>query len=251
MDLLIDDMGEGHAEAYVARPGTTGGDVPGVLLFMDAIGLRPRIRDLAARIADWGYVVLAPNLFHRSGTAEETSPTTDLRLPGERERFFEQVRPRMTALTTELSRRDTERYLDALLELPGVDADAPVGVVGYCMGVRLALRAAGDHPTRVGAVGGFHGGGLVTDAPDSPHRSLATLRAGVLLRHADHDASMPPEAMATLAETARAHGVDLDQDVYPDAPHGYSMADTSMYDESAAERHFEELRRHLDRHLKA
>ena len=169
----------------------------------------------------------------------------------ERERYFEQLRPRLAALTPELSRRDSERYLDTLVSLPGVDAASPVGVVGYCMGVRLALRAAGDRPTEVGAVAGLHGGDLVTDAPDSPHLSLASLRAAVLLRHADEDPSMSPEAMATIAETAREHGVYLDQDVYAGAHHGYSMADTSVYDESAAERHFEELRSHLDRHLKA
>jgi carboxymethylenebutenolidase len=249
MDLTI-EMDDGRAEAWVARPRSAARDVPGVLLFMDAIGLRPQIRRMADRIAEWGYVVLAPNLFHRSGTAEETSPTTDLRLPGERERYFEQLRPRLAALTPELSRRDSERYLDTLVSLPGVDAASPVGVVGYCMGVRLALRAAGDRPTEVGAVGGFHGGDLVTDAPDSPHLSLESMRAGVLLRHGDQDPSMPPEAMATIADMARAHGVDLDQDVYAGAPHGYSMADSSKYDEGAAERHFEELRRHLDRHLK-
>ncbi|MEH3069085.1 MAG: dienelactone hydrolase family protein, partial [Aeromicrobium erythreum] len=99
-------------------------------------------------------------------------------------------------------------------------------------------------------VGGFHGGGLVTDQPDSPHLGLTTATARVLLRHADGDASMPPEHQQVIAETAAEHGVALDQGVYPGAPHGYSMADTSMYDEQAAERHATELRELLDSTLR-
>ena len=246
-ELTIDGP-DGPIEAWVATP-PDGGPAPGVLLVMDAIGLRPQIRAMADRFASWGYVVLAPNVFHRSGTAAETSPTTDLREPGAREAFFESVGPRMAALTPELSRQDTALYLDVLQGRDDV-ADGPVGVVGYCMGVRIALRAAGDHPERVAAVGGFHGGGLVTDQPDSPHLGLTTATARVLLRHADGDASMPPEHQQVIAETAAEHGVALDQGVYPGAPHGYSMADTAMYDEQAAERHATELRELLDSTLR-
>lgn len=235
---------DGPLEAWVATaPG--GGPAPGVLLVMDAIGLRPQIHHLADRFASWGYTVLAPNVFHRSGTAAETSPTTDLREPGAREAFFEDVWPRMETLTPERYRQDMGVYLDVLQARDDV-APGPVGVVGYCMGVRLALRTAGDHPDRVAAVGGFHGGGLVTGDADSPHLGLATTRAVVLLRHADDDPSMPPHAQDAIAALAAEHGVALDQAVYEGAPHGYSMADTSMYDERAARRHEEELRALLD-----
>lgn len=215
-------MPDGHAEAWVARPENTERALPGVVLFMDAFGLRPQIREMAQRIADWGYVVMAPNVFHRSGAVDEIAPTADLREPEERDRFLGQAVPRMNDLTPELSRADTDRYLEALAELPGVADGAPVGVIGYCMGARLALRAAGDHPDRVGAVGGFHGGGLVTEDPDSPHRSLASTRAAVLLRHADDDPSMPAEGMETITSLAEDSGVELDQCVYPGAPHGYT-----------------------------
>ena len=238
----------GEIEAWLARPDGAGGEFPGVLLYMDAIGLRPQIRQMADRIASWGYTVLAPNTFHRSGSADETSPHEDLREPGARERFFAGAVPRMNALTSDLSRSDTAAYLDALKSADGV-VDGPVGVVGYCMGVRLALRAAGDHPDSVAAVGGFHGGGLVTDDADSPHLWLGSAKAHLLLRHADQDRSMTPEQMDVLADAARAAGLDFDQDVYRGAPHGYSMADTSMYDPQAAERHFEELRAHFAAHL--
>ncbi|UVE93911.1 dienelactone hydrolase family protein [Dietzia sp. B32] len=248
VDLSI-DTADGNAEAFVSRPGSADRDLPGVLLFPDIFVLRPQIRAMADRIASWGYVVLAPNVFYRSGTADDLAPTVDLREPGERDRYIETAFPRMAALTSERSRADTAAYLDALLALPGVSVGAGVGVVGYCMGARLALRAGGDHPDRVAAVAGFHGGGLATDDPDSPHLGLATTRAAVLLRHADDDPSMPREGMDVIASLARESGVPLDQDVYPGAPHGYSMADTSMYDATAAERHFEDLREHLARRL--
>ena len=245
-DLRI-DTADGTAEAFVSRPGAADRDLPGVLLFPDIFGPRPRIHAMADRIASWGYVVLVPNVFYRAGTVAELAPTTDLREPGERDAYLETAVPRMNALTSQLSRLDTAAYLEALTSLPGVAGD--VGVIGYCMGARLALRAGGDHPDLVAAVGGFHGGGLVTEEPDSPHRSLATTRAAVLLRHADDDPSMPPEGMDAITSLARESGVALDQAGYPGAPHGYSMADTSMYDEAAAERHFEDLREHLARRL--
>src|SRR5699024_9377526 len=138
------ETGDGLAEAWVARPEDTERALPGVLLFMDAFGLRPQIREMAQRIADGGYVVLAPNVFHRSGSVEEIAPTADLREPEGRDRALEQAIPRMNELTPGLSRADTTRYLEALAELPGVAGDAPVGVIGYCMGARLALRAGGD-----------------------------------------------------------------------------------------------------------
>src|SRR3954452_23157398 len=166
----------GTAEAYVARPvATTGSEHPGVLFFMDAIGLRPRIAEMAQRIADWGYVVLAPNVFHRDGTAEDLAPTADLREPGERERYFKGAMQRVHALTADKAERDIPAYLQALRGLPGVEIGA-VGTTGYCMGARLALRSAALDPEVV-AVGGFHGGGLVTDADDSPHLGLSKARA--------------------------------------------------------------------------
>lgn len=236
---------DGPIEAWVATPPTGRGPWPGVLMVMDAIGLRPQIHEMAGRFAAWGYVVLAPNVFHHFGAAAETSPDGDLREPGAREAFFEQAMPRVGALTPDLSRPDTALFLDVLQARDDV-ADGPVAVIGYCMGARIALRAAGDHPDRVAAVGGFHGGGLVDDSDDSPHLSLRTAGASVLLRHADDDPSMPPAAQRAIADLAAEHDVALDEDVYAGAPHGYSMADTSMYDQRAATRHEEELRALLD-----
>jgi len=233
----------GTAEAYLA--GEAG--KPGVLLYIDAIGLRPQIEDMAERIASWGYLVLAPNVFYRVGTAEELAPTTDLRDAGAREEFFASgVMDRVGGLTPELSDPDADAWVAALTERAG---DGPVGVTGYCMGARLAVRTAGRFPGTVGAVGGFHGGGLATEGPDSPHLAIPGSTAEYAFGHADQDRSMPLEAVERLEATLRETGRPYLNEVYAGAPHGYTMADTSMYDEAGTERHYNVLRGLLDRTL--
>jgi carboxymethylenebutenolidase len=232
---------DGRAEAYLTGQG------PGVLFFIDGIGLRPQIAEMADRIGGWGYTVLAPNVFYRVGSAEETSPTADLRLPGEREKFFASIGSRISDLTPELARRDIPAYLAVLRE----HSERPeVATVGYCMGARLAVRAAaldGD----VVAVAGFHGGGLaVEDDPESPHALLPRTRAEFVFGHADQDRSMDPAAVARLGSALDEAGLVAKNEVYPGAPHGYSMNDTSMYQEKGAERSFAELRGLLDRTLR-
>jgi carboxymethylenebutenolidase len=229
----------GTAEAYLTGSG------PGVLFFIDGIGLRPQIEQMADRIAAWGYAVLAPNTLYRSGTAAETSPAGDLRAPGAREEFFRHAGPRIAALTPEAMARDIPAYLAVLRE----HCDGPeVGVVGYCMGARLAVRAAALDP-HVVAAAGFHGGGLVTDDPWSPHLGLPDARAEFVFGHADQDRSMTPEAVAALGVALRDAGLTATNEIYPGSPHGYSMNDTSMYHEPGAERSFAELRALLDRTL--
>jgi carboxymethylenebutenolidase len=240
----------GTAEAWLSRPIDSSRPAPGVLFLMDAIGLRPQIFTMADRIASWGYVVLAPNVFWRSGTVEEVAPKGDLREPGERQKFFRSAGPRIRALTPERALPDLAAYVTALRGQPGVD-DGPIGTVGYCMGARLAVRAAGAHPDVVAAAAGFHGGGLVTDDEHSPHRSLATARAEFVFGHADQDPGMTSEDVETLGRALDEAGLTATNEVYPGAGHGYTMADTAVYDEDAAERSFRELHALLDRTLGA
>lgn len=232
--------GEGTAEAIVARPDD--GTHPGVLLFMDAIGLRPRIEEMADRIASWGYVVLAPNTFYRLGDAAETSPPpgTDLTDPDQRAAYGKVSIPRVGTLTGALVEADVPPFVRALRGLDGV-ADGPIGVTGYCMGAKLATRAAGIDPS-IGACGGFHGAAIATTDPDSPHLALATARSEFVYGHADNDGANPPEDVARLDAALAEHGLRARTAVYPDAPHGYTMSDTSSYQEAGAERHFDELR---------
>jgi carboxymethylenebutenolidase len=241
------DLPDGSAEAFVCWPDDAD-EHPGVLFFMDAIGLRPQIEEMCRRIASWGYVVLAPNVFHREGRVNHLAPRTDLRDPDARAEFMAGAMARVRNLTADLAGQDITGYLEALRSLPGV-AEGPVATTGYCMGARLALRAAGLDE-QVAAVGGWHGGGLVTDGPDSPHLALSRTRAQLAFGHADNDRSMPPEAVERLGAAIADAGLVATNEVYPGAPHGYTMADTSSYDEGAAERHFETLRSLLDRALK-
>ncbi|NYF98559.1 dienelactone hydrolase family protein [Janibacter cremeus] len=238
---------DGTAEAVVARPDR--GAHPGVLLCIDAVGLRERIQDMADRIASWGYVVLAPNTMYRSGTAAETTPSTDLRIPQERAAYGKVIGEYLAPLTGAAIDADLPHYLAALRVLDRV-TDGPIGVTGYCMGAKFATRAAGLDPS-VAAAGGFHGAAIATSDPDSPHRRLADARAAFVYGHADNDGSNPPEDVARLDAMLAEHGLQARTAVYPDAPHGFTMSDTASYQEAGAERHFAELRELFDASLRA
>ena len=234
---------DGVADAYLARPDD--GPRPGVLFIVDAYGLRPTIEEMVDRIAADGYVVLAPNVFYRAGRAP-VLPMPDISDPDARARFFQSLRPLIDQLTPAGVADDGAAYL-AYLE--GVAAPGPVAITGYCMGARVGLRIAAAHPNRVAAVAGFHAGGLVTDAPDSPHRTAAELKAELYFGFADQDPSMSAEQIATLERALDDAGARYRSEVYAGAQHGYTMADTAAYDEAARERHFHELQALLERAL--
>lgn len=235
---------DGTADAYLVRP-DDGGAHPGVLFIMDAFGLRARIEQMADEIASHGYVVLAPNVFYRAGRAP-VAPMPDGDDPDARGRFFGQIRPFMEALTPARLAADGQAYLDRL----ATECTGPVAIVGYCMGARVGWRISAAHPDRVAALAGFHGGGLVTDAPDSPHRTAADV-AGVELYfgHADQDQSMTPEQIAELEAALDSAGARYRSELYQGARHGYTMSDTPVYDAAATERHYTELFALLDRAL--
>jgi carboxymethylenebutenolidase len=231
---------DGVANAYLSRPDDE--RHPGVLLLMDAFGLRPQIENMADRIASHGFVVLAPNLFYRAGRA----PVVDLEGlndPQQRAKIIDKVMPLMGELTPTRSASDSAAYLQTLAE----SSDGAVAITGYCMGGRIGWRIAAAHPQRIAALGAFHTGGLVTEEPDSPHLSAAELRAEVFLGHADNDRSMTPENIATIESALRDANLTYRSELFQGAAHGYTMADTPAYDQAAAERHFTELFALLDR----
>jgi carboxymethylenebutenolidase len=236
---------DGAADAYLAVPDD--GAAPGVLVFMDAFGLRPRLEEMADRIAEHGYAVLVPNLFYRQGRAPllDTSTLMD---PAARGELFKTLRPWMQQLTPERAMRDADAYLDFLAGQAGV-ADGPVGVTGYCMGGALALRAAAHRPEQVAAAAAFHPARLATDAPDSPHLLMDRVRAEVYVAAADGDPGMPPEQQRRLEEALAGAGVTHVCEQYDGAQHGFTMSDTAAYDEAATERHWDRLLDLLDRSL--
>jgi carboxymethylenebutenolidase len=135
--------------------------------------------------------------------------------------------------------------VDYLAEL----APGSVAITGYCMGGRVGWRIAAADPDRVAALASFHGGGLVTDAPDSPHRSVRDLSAELYFGHADHDPSMTSGQIAVLERALDDAGARYRSELYEGAQHGYTMADTPAYDQAACERHFTELFGLLGRRL--
>lgn len=244
-DIVQIETEDGIANAYFAHPAQT---APAVLVFSDAFGLRRELERLADRLVNAGYAVLVPNVFYRNGT----DPIGELPNPidlSARPELRDRVRPLMQSLDAAASMRDAKAYLGYLAASPQV-VDGPVATTGYCMGTRLALRTAEIFPKRVAAVAAFHGGGLATDDPDSPHLGVASLQAEVYLAHADHDQGMPPEQIDRLNQALDEAGVSYRAEVYPGAPHGFAMADTSAYRPDAAVRHFTELVALLDRTLR-
>jgi carboxymethylenebutenolidase len=237
---------DGTADAYFVHPAT--GAHPAVLIFMDAIGLRPRMQEMADRVAAGGHAVLVPNLFYRAGRAPVVPDLVE-RLKGEdRAAVFELIRPHMAALTPEVAATDTQAYVD-FLDAQSAVAAGSFATVGYCMGGALALRAAAQFPERVVAVASFHGGRLATDAPDSPHTLADRIRAEVYAGHADNDASMPPEQIQQFEQAMRSAGVPFTSELYAGASHGWTMSDMAVHDAAAEERHWEALFALLDRTL--
>ncbi|GGL05594.1 dienelactone hydrolase family protein [Mangrovihabitans endophyticus] len=237
---------DGTADAYLILPEGAGPN-PAVLLFMDAFGLRPRLEEMAGRIADRGYAVLVPNLFYRAGRA----PLVDLSGiddPERRGTIFQKIMPQIQALDTAAIVRDAGAYLDYLQGLPDV-ADGPVAAVGYCMGGTNALKAMEAYPDRIATLASFHAGRVVGDAPDSPHRAVGQITGEVYFAHADNDSSMTPEHIAALESALREAGVTHTSEVYEGAPHGFTMSDTASHHEAGEQRHWERLFELLDRRM--
>ncbi|MGW3040168.1 dienelactone hydrolase family protein [Kitasatospora sp. NPDC001159] len=225
---------DGQADAFAAVP-EHGGRHPGVLLYPDAFGIRPVLRELARELAGHGYYVLVPNFFYRHG------PAPVVELP---EHIGEEVRPELVARlmplikthTAERVLSDADAYLRFLTTQPEVSA-GPVAVTGYCIGGLLAMRTAAAHPGQVAAVANFHGpvGG---DGPDR-RRILSGLTAHVHLGHAETD--MTPETLDELNRALDAAGVDYTSEIYPGTVHGFTMSDTDAFNPSALRLHWERL----------
>ncbi|MGW2787304.1 dienelactone hydrolase family protein [Streptomyces populi] len=232
---------DGRADALAAFP-DDGERHPGVLLYMDAFGVRPELEERARELARHGYYVLVPNVFYRHGPA----PVFDLpeHITQEaRPAVFARVMPLIEAHDAERALRDADAFLEFLTAQPEVGA-GPVGVIGYCMGAKLAVRTAAAHPGRVAAVAGFHPSPLMSDAPDSPHRLFPELTARVHLGIAESD--MTPEAVGALDRALSAAGVDHTCEIYPGTVHGFTMSDTDAFEASALRRHWDRLLPLLD-----
>jgi carboxymethylenebutenolidase len=193
---------DGECPTSVFTPGGGGGPHPGVIFFMDGLGIRPVLHDMAQRLADAGYVVLLPDLFYRAGPYAPID-AHELFTSGNRDA----LKPLMGSTDNQRAAQDSEAFLDHLLGRDDVSG-AKVGTTGYCMGGGVSLTVAGTYPDRVAAAASFHGGRLATDADTSPHRLVDRITGRVYIGAADNDASYPPEMAATLVEALMAAHVE-------------------------------------------
>jgi carboxymethylenebutenolidase len=235
---------DGKCPAYVYRP-SAAGPWPAVLVFMDGVGIRPAMLEVAERIAAHGYFVLLPDLFYRAGPYEPMNARTVFSDPEQRKVLREKF---SSAVSSAKTMADTGVFLEWLASQPEVKP-GPIGTTGYCMGGRMSLSAAGTYPDRIAATASYHGGGLATDEPDSPHLLAPRIKSRVYAAGAIEDPTFPDDMKARLADALTKAGVDHTIETYP-AKHGWCLTDTPVYDEASAERHYATLFALLDAKLR-
>jgi len=216
---------DGTCDAYFVHPAS--GTAAAVLLWPDIFGLRPAMRQMGKRLAETGYSVLVVNPFYlaqKAPTAEKGAATE-----------IKALIPLMKALSPATNATDAKAFIAWLDQQPSVAKNRKVGTQGYCMGGPIAFRTAVAVPDRVGAVASFHGGGLVTPQPDSPHLEAAKTKAHFLVAVAENDDARAPKEKDVLKETFSAAKLPAEIEVYKGA-HGWCPPDSGVYSEPEAER---------------
>ncbi len=230
--------GDGTLDCHLFVPAGRDGEAawPGVILYMDAFGIREHLLSMAARLSANGYVVALPNLYYRTGPFPPFDPRAVAAGGAERERFTGLIR----SIDGPTVARDTAAVLAMLERTPAV-RKGPCGAVGYCMGGGYALGAAGHFPDRVAVAASFHGGSLATDRADSPHLLAGRMQARLYVGVAETDASFSDEQRARLESALRAADVPYEVEVYPGTRHGFAVTGHLVYDQGASERHWTRL----------
>ena len=226
---------DGVADCFFVHPAS--GTHPGVLIWPDILGLRPAFRQMGRRLAESGYSVLVVNPFYRSAR----SPVVPEGASFQDEDTRNTVIPLARALSAETHVTDARAFVDFLDAQEAVDPDRKMGTTGYCMGGPITMRTAWARADRVGAGASFHGGGLVTDQPNSPHLLVAEMDAHYLFAIAENDDMEDPEAKNVLRETFDAAGLPAEIEVYEGALHGWCPPDSAVYHEAQAERAWSRL----------
>lgn len=234
---------DGDCPAHLFTPDGEG-PWPAVIIYMDALGMRPAMLDVAKQLAEHGYLALLPDLFYRSG---------DYQIPTPREVFasgdlMRVISPFMAATGPKKAAEDTRYFLDYLDTRSDVKGNK-VGTVGFCMGGGMALAAAGTWPDRVAAAASYHGGGIASEKADSPHLSAPQMKAEVYVAGADNDESYPLEMAERMEKALNDAGVKHRCEIYEGALHGWMMPDFPVYDKEAAERGWREMLALFDRNL--
>jgi carboxymethylenebutenolidase len=216
---------DGTADCYFVHPAS--GTGAGVLFWPDIFGLRPAVRQMGKRLAESGYSVLVVNPFYRMKKAPTAPQGGATPIP--------EVVPLMKALTETTHMTDARAFIAWLDQQPSVAKNRKIGTQGYCMGGPISFRTAAAVPDRVGAVASFHGGGLVTDMPNSPHLQASKTKAHFLVAVAENDDQKAPNEKNVLKETFAKASLPAEIEVYP-AAHGWCPPDTKIYNEAQAEK---------------
>jgi carboxymethylenebutenolidase len=221
------------------------GPWPAILVWTDILGLRPVFREMGRRLAAEGYVVLVPNPFYRSAKAPVVDGSFDFSKPEDRAK----VMPMAAALNADTNISDAKAYTSFLDQQPQTDKSKKMGVQGYCMGGPPTFRTAATVSSRIGAAATFHGGGLVTDKPDSPHLLIPQMKAEVLCCVADNDDKRDPTAKDKLKEAFAAAHLKATVEVFEGCSHGWTVRGSQVYNEAGAERAWSELTQLYKRNL--
>ncbi|HEY2376360.1 MAG TPA: dienelactone hydrolase family protein [Gemmatimonadaceae bacterium] len=223
---------DGSCPTHLFTPGGSG-RWPGILFFMDGLGVRQALFDIGERLAASGYYVVLPDLYYRSGFTDGPRLFQDAAIRAE---WSKHVLPTVSIPTI---MRDVPALLSHLDSQPSV-RHGKIGVTGYCLGGRLSLATAGHFPDRVAAAASYHGGHLATDAPDSPHRLAPAMTARVYVAGAIEDPGFDDAQKQRLEDALTVAHVDHTVETY-DARHGWVPSDTPVHDEAATERHWQTL----------
>jgi carboxymethylenebutenolidase len=229
-------MASGVADAALFYPEGKG-HWPAVLVWTDILGLRPVFREMGRRLAAEGYVVLVPNPFYRNAKAPVVDGSFDFSKPEDRAK----VMPMAQALTADAGFSDAKAHVAFLDAQPQTNKKKKMGVQGYCMGGPLTFRTAATAPDRIGAAATFHGGGLVTDKPDSPHLLIPKMKAEFVCCVAANDDKRDPAAKDKLKEAFAAANLKAKVEVYEGCDHGWTVRGSQVYNEAGAEKAWAEL----------
>ena len=226
---------DGVADCFLVHPST--GQHPAVLVWPDILGLRPAFRGMGKRLAQSGYSVLVVNPFYRDARSPVVGEGASFGQPETRNI----VLPMARNLNAETHFTDARAFVTFLDQQAAVDTGRKIGTTGYCMGGPMVMRTVAAVPDRLGAGATFHGGGLATDADDSPHLLIPNTTAQMLHCVAANDDESNPEAKNTLRDAYVAAGIPAEIEVYEGTLHGWCPPDSGVYHEAQAERAWSRL----------
>lgn len=226
---------DGVADCYFVHPSS--GSHAAVIIWPDILGLRPAFRAMGKRLAQSGYSVLVVNPFYRSAKSPVVGPGASFADPA----ISAIVRPMAGQLNATTHVTDANAFINWVDQQPSVDTNRKIGTTGYCMGGPIVMRTVANFPERVGAGGSFHGGGLNTANPDSPHLGIPNMDARMLIAIAANDDERDPESKYVLRQAFAAAGVPAEVLVYDGANHGWCVPDSAVYNEAQAERAWSRL----------